>query len=114
MLKKIGNSYNKEECTHNWEYACFCAFARNKKEKSWIQFDFSSSFGLSGTGCGLMKVENMCMWYECKRLTLFYNESASSKISTYGRVLMFSFLHLILLSHYMSDFDIQTLLVFLR
>lgn len=54
------------------------------------------------------------MWYECKRLTLFYNGSVASKISTYGRVLMFSCLHLILLSHYMSDSDIQSFLVFLR
>lgn len=114
MLKRIGSSYNKEERTHNWEYAFFCAFARKKKKSLGSSSDFSSSFGLSGTGCGLMKVENMCMWYECKRLTLFYNGSAASKISTYGRVLMFSCLHLILLSHYMSDFDIQTLLVFLR
>lgn len=32
MLKRIGSSYNKEERTHNWEYAFFCAFARKKKK----------------------------------------------------------------------------------
>lgn len=87
---------------------------KRKKKGLGSSSDFSGSFGLSGTGCGLMKEKNMCMWYECKRLTVFYNGSAASKISTHGRVLMSSWLHLILLSHYMSDFDIQILLVFLR